>query len=143
MLKRTEYFANFYTQQEAAEVLGTSARMLIYWEKQGLIKSHPVGGGRGKYRGYSEEDIHFIRFVMRLLENGLSTKAVRERIEKLPEGYEPEKLLWDDGERRWRTPEEVTRSFLRSRYEEIMRSPDPPAKIVEMFFDFLEGGSPR
>lgn len=116
--------------------------MMIYWEKQGLIKSHPVGGGRGKYRGYSEDDIKFISFVMRLLKNGLSTKAVRERIEKLPEGHDPEKLLWDDQNRCWRTREDVVRLYLQSRYEEIMRSPDPPAKIVELFFDFLEGSPP-
>ncbi|WP_341946384.1 MerR family transcriptional regulator [Microbacterium sp. LWH11-1.2] len=59
---------------EAAEEIGAPARMLRYYEQQGLIEASRSGNG---YRDYTEEQIENARHVRALVEAGLSTRMIK------------------------------------------------------------------
>lgn len=59
---------------EAAEEIGAPARMLRYYEQQGLIAASRSGNG---YRDYSAEQIDHARHVRALVEAGLSTRMIK------------------------------------------------------------------
>jgi len=74
---------------EAAEAIGAPARMLRYYEQQGLIEASRSGNG---YRDYTEEQIEHARHVRALVEAGLSTRMIKIvlNIEASPPGHESE-----------------------------------------------------
>ncbi|MBO9044853.1 MerR family transcriptional regulator [Curtobacterium flaccumfaciens] len=59
---------------EAAAVIGTPARMLRYYEQQGLIDAARSTNG---YRDYSDEQIEHARHVRALVDAGLSTRMIK------------------------------------------------------------------
>ena len=59
---------------EAAETIGTPARMLRYYEQQGLIDASRSANG---YRDYTEEQVEHARHVRALAEAGLSTRMIK------------------------------------------------------------------
>lgn len=59
---------------EAARKTGAPARMLRYYEQQGLIESSRSTNG---YRDYSAEQVEHARHVRALVEAGLSTKMIK------------------------------------------------------------------
>lgn len=59
---------------DAAEEIGAPARMLRYYEQQGLIESSRSPNG---YRDYSSEQIEHARHVRALVEAGLSTRMIK------------------------------------------------------------------
>ncbi|MFE2451689.1 MerR family transcriptional regulator [[Kitasatospora] papulosa] len=59
---------------EAAEKTGAPARMLRYYEQQGLIESSRSSNG---YRDYSENQVEHARHVRALVEAGLSTRMIK------------------------------------------------------------------
>lgn len=59
---------------EAAEAVGAPARMLRYYEQQGLIAASRSANG---YRDYSEEQVDHARHVRALIEAGLSTRMIK------------------------------------------------------------------
>ncbi|MBX9362063.1 MerR family transcriptional regulator [Streptomyces sp. WAC04114] len=59
---------------EAAQKTGTPARMLRYYEQQGLIESSRSTNG---YRDYSEDQVEHARHVRALVEAGLSTRMIK------------------------------------------------------------------
>jgi len=59
---------------EAAAAIGAPARMLRYYEQQGLITAARSENG---YRHYSEEQIEHARHVRALVEAGLSTRMIK------------------------------------------------------------------
>ncbi|MEV4668595.1 MULTISPECIES: MerR family transcriptional regulator [unclassified Microbacterium] len=59
---------------EAAAKVGAPARMLRYYEQQGLIAASRSGNG---YRDYSEEQVEHARHVRALVEAGLSTRMIK------------------------------------------------------------------
>lgn len=59
---------------EAAQKTGAPARMLRYYEHQGLIESSRSPNG---YRDYSEDQIEHARHVRALVEAGLSTRMIK------------------------------------------------------------------
>lgn len=59
---------------EAAEAIGAPARMLRYYEQQGLIQASRAVNG---YRDYSDEQIEHARHVRALVEAGLSTRMIK------------------------------------------------------------------
>lgn len=59
---------------EAAEAVGAPARMLRYYEQQGLIDAARSANG---YRDYSDEQIEHARHVRALVEAGLSTHMIK------------------------------------------------------------------
>ncbi|WP_439901159.1 MerR family transcriptional regulator [Microbacterium azadirachtae] len=59
---------------EAAAAIGTPARMLRYYEQQGLLRSSRAANG---YRNYSDEQVEHARHVRALVEAGLSTRMIK------------------------------------------------------------------
>ncbi|KQU55321.1 hypothetical protein ASG84_23140 [Rhodococcus sp. Leaf278] len=59
---------------EAADAIGAPARMLRYYEQQGLIDAARSANG---YRDYSDEQIEHARHVRALVEAGLSTRMIK------------------------------------------------------------------
>lgn len=59
---------------EVAAAVGAPARMLRYYEQQGLIDASRSANG---YREYSEEQIEHARHVRALVEAGLSSRMIK------------------------------------------------------------------
>ncbi|WP_240372617.1 MerR family transcriptional regulator [Brevibacterium zhoupengii] len=59
---------------EVAKEVGSPARMLRYYEQQGLIQASRSPNG---YRDYSEEQVEHARHVRTLVEAGLSTRMIK------------------------------------------------------------------
>ena len=59
---------------EVAKAVGAPARMLRYYEQQGLIEASRSTNG---YRDYSDEQIEHARHVRALVEAGLSTRMIK------------------------------------------------------------------
>lgn len=59
---------------EVTHVTGIPARLLRYYEDQGLL--HPARNSAG-YRDYSEQDVELARRIRQLLNAGLSTATIR------------------------------------------------------------------
>lgn len=59
---------------EVAKEVGAPARMLRYYEQQGLIKASRSANG---YREYSDEQIEHARHVRALIAAGLSTRMIK------------------------------------------------------------------
>ncbi|MCT4352026.1 MerR family transcriptional regulator [Streptomyces sp. Je 1-79] len=59
---------------ELARRTGVSARLLRYYEEQGLLEA---GRGSNGYRDYAEEAVTTVRQVRALLSAGLSTEVIR------------------------------------------------------------------
>ncbi|MEV0643839.1 MerR family transcriptional regulator [Phytomonospora sp. NPDC050363] len=59
---------------ELARRTGVSARLLRYYESQGLLEA---GRGSNGYRNYGEDAVVTVRQVRALLEAGLSTEVIR------------------------------------------------------------------
>ncbi|MDN3460895.1 MerR family transcriptional regulator [Rhodococcus sp. APC 3903] len=58
---------------EAVERTGVSARLLRYYEEQGLLSP---GRNASGYRDYSETDVEMARRIRQLLDAGLSTATI-------------------------------------------------------------------
>lgn len=59
---------------DAAEWAGASARLLRYYEEQGLLDPRRNASG---YRDYSGQDVEVARRIRQLLDAGLSTVTIR------------------------------------------------------------------
>src|ERR1043165_566796 len=60
---------------ELSRRTGVSARLLRYYEEQGLLDA---GRGSNGYREYGEDAVLTVRQVRKLLDAGLSTEVIRE-----------------------------------------------------------------
>jgi DNA-binding transcriptional MerR regulator len=60
---------------ELADRTGVDARLLRYYERQGLL--HPTRRSNG-YRDYDEADVATVAFIRRLLAAGLSTTTIAQ-----------------------------------------------------------------
>ncbi|MBF9068009.1 MerR family transcriptional regulator [Streptacidiphilus fuscans] len=58
---------------EMSRRTGVHARLLRYYEEQGLLTPER---GSGSYRSYREEDVETVRRIRRLLAAGLSTASI-------------------------------------------------------------------
>lgn len=59
---------------EAAAASGVSAKMIRYYEQNGLIP--PASRAASGYRTYSTQDVHMLRFVRRARDLGFSVDAI-------------------------------------------------------------------
>lgn len=59
---------------EAAGVSGVSAKMIRYYEQNGLIP--PASRAESGYRTYSAQDVHMLRFVRRARDLGFSVDTI-------------------------------------------------------------------
>lgn len=123
----------FYTQRELTQILKISPRMLIYWEKQGVI---PRGVKNGKTKKYAKNEIAKIKVIIELLKKGYPV----EFLKKLPEEriFEIENLVWDTREEKWKTKEEIAERYLKEKFLEIFFQENPLENLINYFFEVLE-----
>jgi DNA-binding transcriptional MerR regulator len=62
-----------------AAATGVSTHTLRYYERAGLI--HPIARNAGNQRRYSEADVEWVRFLLRLRETGMPIARMREYAE--------------------------------------------------------------
>lgn len=72
------------TVSQMALVTGLSAHTLRYYERAGLIAS--VGRNPGNQRRYSEADVEWLRFLLRLRETGMAISQMRVYAELRAQG---------------------------------------------------------
>lgn len=68
-----------YTIQEAAEATGLSEHTLRYYERIGLI--HPIRRRRSGHRMYSQADLDWIDFLLKLRRTGMPLRAMQRYAE--------------------------------------------------------------
>jgi DNA-binding transcriptional MerR regulator len=64
------------TIAQMAGAIGVSAHTLRYYERVGLI--HPVGRNPGNQRRYSQSDVAWLKFLLRLRETGMPIAQMRQ-----------------------------------------------------------------
>lgn len=67
-----------------AAATGVSAHTLRYYERAGLI--HPIARNPGNQRRYSESDVEWVNFLLRLRETGMAIARMREYAKLRAEG---------------------------------------------------------
>lgn len=72
------------TVAEMAAATGVSAHTLRYYERAGLIQR--VARNSGNQRRYSESDVEWLRFLLRLRETGMPIVQMREYAELRTQG---------------------------------------------------------
>ncbi|MEV4686211.1 MerR family transcriptional regulator [Microbacterium sp. LWH3-1.2] len=72
------------TVAQMAAATGVSAHTLRYYERAGLI--HPVARTSANQRRYSEADLEWLRFLLRLRETGMPIAQMREYADLRAEG---------------------------------------------------------
>ncbi|WP_275983485.1 MerR family transcriptional regulator [Paenibacillus hamazuiensis] len=65
-----------YTIQQVAGMTGLSPHTLRYYEKAGLIRT--VGRDGSGYRLYSENDVEWLRFLIRLRDTGMPIRQMQQ-----------------------------------------------------------------
>lgn len=84
---------------EAAAASGVSAKMIRYYERNGLIP--PAGRTVSGYRAYSHDDVHRLRFVRRARDLGFSVAEIAELLG-----------LWADRSRRSADVKRIARQHM-------------------------------
>lgn len=81
-----EQAASGLTVAQMAAETGVSGHTLRYYEKAGLIE--PVARNAGNQRRYSEADIEWLRFLLRLRETGMPIAQMREYADLRAQGQQ-------------------------------------------------------
>ena len=68
-----------YTIQQVTERTGLSSHTLRYYEKAGLI--HGIERDTNNYRIYSEIDLEWLRFLIRLRDTGMPIRSMQYFVE--------------------------------------------------------------
>ncbi len=72
------------TIKQVAEITGLSAHTLRYYERIGLI--HPINREENTHRRYTQEDIGWIQFLMKLRATGMSIQDMQTYAELQRQG---------------------------------------------------------
>src|SRR6187401_2514588 len=80
------------TIQEVSETTGLSAHTLRYYERIGLI--HPIEREENTRRLYTEDDVGWIDFLLKLRATGMSIKDMQRyaELQRMGDGTLPERL---------------------------------------------------
>lgn len=73
-----------FTIQQAAAATGLSVHTLRYYERVGLID--PVGRADNSHRRYSQDDINWIEFLLKLKATGMSIQQMQRYAELQRQG---------------------------------------------------------
>lgn len=73
-----------YTVGEAAEMVGLTAHTLRWYEQEGLVE--PVGRDSAGHRRYSDDDIGWLRLLIRLRTTGMPVREMRRYAEMVRAG---------------------------------------------------------
>lgn len=70
-----------YSTAEVAKLTGVSLRQLQFWDERGIVQpaewGKGRGGGSGRYRRYSEDQLRLIRRMAKLRRAGVSLQKLR------------------------------------------------------------------
>lgn len=91
---------------QAAEASGVSAKMIRYYEQNGLIP--PAARTESGYRVYSEQDVHMLRFIRRARDLGFSVDAIGDLLD-----------LWRDQSRQSADVKQLALEHVRSLRQKI------------------------
>lgn len=83
-----------------AERTGLSVSAIRYYESQGLLESQRNAGGQ---RRFLRADIRRLSFVLIAQQFGFTIDQIRQELEKLPNGRNPNKADWTKISRSFRT----------------------------------------
>jgi DNA-binding transcriptional MerR regulator len=80
------------TIQEVSQTMGLSVHTLRYYERIGLI--HPIEREENTRRRYTEDDVGWIDFLLKLRATGMSIKDMQKyaELQRLGDGSLPERL---------------------------------------------------
>jgi len=142
--KTNENTPLFISQQDLANNLQTTPRMLLYWENLGLIKPSTEKKVRGKGRKYSQNDVLEIKFIKALLDEGYTANALKEKLKKLnpPYTFDPEEIFWDKKDQNWKTRKQIFKEVLQTHYlakfQEALNKENAAEAIINLVFDILD-----
>lgn len=91
---------------QAAEASGVSAKMIRYYEQNGLIP--PAARTESGYRVYSKQDVHMLRFIRRARDLGFSVDAIGDLLD-----------LWRDQSRQSADVKQLALEHVRSLRQKI------------------------
>lgn len=91
---------------DAAAASGVSAKMIRYYEQNGLIP--PASRTESGYRTYSGQDVHMLRFVRRARDLGFSVDAIGDLLD-----------LWRDQSRQSADVKQLALEHVRSLRQKI------------------------
>lgn len=106
---------------DAAKASGVSAKMIRYYEKNGLLP--PAARTEAGYRVYSEADVHKLRFVRRARDLGFQMAEISELLG-----------LWNDRSRHSADVRKLARAHigeLRGRMDQLQQMVDTLQDLVD------------
>ena len=74
-----------YSTYTVTKECGISTRQLYYWELIGMIRPHYETFGTRRFRRYTNQDLHTLKQVKSLLDEGFTLQAIRDKVSKEPE----------------------------------------------------------
>lgn len=72
-----------YRPREVCQLLELSYRQLEYWVLIGVVKPTLEPHGQKKYQRFSDEDLHFLKKVKALTDEGYLVSRAAEKLRKL------------------------------------------------------------
>lgn len=88
----------FFTIGEAAKRCGVAASALRFYESKGLIQSIRTNGNQRRYLASTLRTISVIRAAQKV---GVSLEEIKEALQALPEGRQPNKKDWERMSKKW------------------------------------------
>lgn len=111
----------YLSQADAASALGITARVIQYWEAQGLL--HPEQPQERRNRRYTPRDLVELRFIKGMVvDRGYTVPALKEKLARLPAPYyyDPSEVFWDPRDERWKSRRMLAMETLLESQEELI-----------------------
>ncbi len=78
-----------YPPKEVCKLLALSYRQLEYWVLIGVVKPRLEAHGKKNYQKFSQEDLHFLKEVKALTDEGYLVSRAAEKVRKLRHQHTP------------------------------------------------------